>query len=250
MASQTPDELIAALKTVVKLLGATFGPDCEIVLHDLRTPEQSVVAIENGHITGRKLGDPAIGGPTADIALQRSQNDDQRTTVLANYETRTRDGRRLKSSSALFRDHRGRLCAALCLNIDLSSAHEVMRFLTALTSMEFVTDGPQTPALPAQRRPPPRGPAANPQEPAVETVVSEIITEALAMVGKPVEKMQKTDKLASVEHMYNRGLFIIRGSVELAAQALAVSRFTIYNYLDEIKRRRNEPEQDAAADAP
>lgn len=40
-------------------LAAQFGSNCEIVIHDLESNdvEHSIVAIENGYITGRKLGD-------------------------------------------------------------------------------------------------------------------------------------------------------------------------------------------------
>ena len=40
-----------------------FGPDCEIIIHDLKTQdiEHSIVYIINGNITGRKIGDgPSI----------------------------------------------------------------------------------------------------------------------------------------------------------------------------------------------
>jgi hypothetical protein len=41
--------------------------------------------------------------------------------------------------------------------------------------------------------------------------------------------------------MFDRGLFIVEGGVEKAAEALGVTRFTIYNYLDAAKSRRTEP---------
>ncbi len=222
------------------MLGVTFGSHCEVVLHDLRRPEHSIVAIANGHVTGRKLGDPAIGGPEPDIALQRSQSDDGHTNILANYETHTRDGRRLKSSSTVFRDENGVLFAALCLNIDLTSIDTAKNFLETISATDFYTDGDLVPELPAARRGA-RGKLAEtaPEESAVEVTVSGIITEAVAQGHKPLEAMNKADKLACVEYMYDRGLFIIRGAVELVAQALGVSRYTIYNYLDEIKARRS-----------
>ena len=36
-----------------------FGPNCEVVVHDLETEDvdHSIVVIENGHVSGRKLGD-------------------------------------------------------------------------------------------------------------------------------------------------------------------------------------------------
>lgn len=40
-------------------LALQFGPNCEIVVHDLETEDvdRSIVVIENGHVSGRKLGD-------------------------------------------------------------------------------------------------------------------------------------------------------------------------------------------------
>ena len=40
-------------------LALQFGPNCEVVVHDLETEDvdHSIVVIENGHVSGRKLGD-------------------------------------------------------------------------------------------------------------------------------------------------------------------------------------------------
>ena len=46
---------LAALRPIVDGLAATFGPTCEVVLHDYRTPERSVVAVA-GAVTGRNVG--------------------------------------------------------------------------------------------------------------------------------------------------------------------------------------------------
>ena len=44
---------------LAKGLARQFGPNCEVVVHDLDSndPNSSIVAIENGHVTGRKVGD-------------------------------------------------------------------------------------------------------------------------------------------------------------------------------------------------
>ena len=44
------------LLTLAKGIASQFGPNCEVVVHDLATndPERSIVAIENGHVTGRQ----------------------------------------------------------------------------------------------------------------------------------------------------------------------------------------------------
>ena len=44
--------------TIVEFLGKTLGPDYEIVLQDLNPEHQAIVAIVNGHISGRRVGGP------------------------------------------------------------------------------------------------------------------------------------------------------------------------------------------------
>ena len=50
---------LTLLKQIAHGLAQQFGSDCEIVIHDLKTQdlEHSIVYLENGHITNRKLGD-------------------------------------------------------------------------------------------------------------------------------------------------------------------------------------------------
>ena len=47
------------LKQLAKGLAAQFGSSCEVVIHEVseRSAESSILAIENGHVTGRKVGD-------------------------------------------------------------------------------------------------------------------------------------------------------------------------------------------------
>ena len=46
-------------KRMAKGLAGQFGRNCEVVIHDLRETdtEHSIVYIENGHVTGRSIGD-------------------------------------------------------------------------------------------------------------------------------------------------------------------------------------------------
>ena len=45
---------IEAYIPMVKFIAAVCGPRCEVALHDLDDINHSIVAIENGHITGRR----------------------------------------------------------------------------------------------------------------------------------------------------------------------------------------------------
>ena len=75
---------------LAKALAVQFGPNCEIVVHDLGSnePEHSIVAIENGHVSGRKVG----GGPSQ-VVLEALRSDTRKLQDRLDYLTRTEDGR-------------------------------------------------------------------------------------------------------------------------------------------------------------
>ena len=77
-------------------IAGQFGPNCEVVVHDLASndPESSIVAIENGHVTGRKVGD----GPSH-VVLEALRGDPAQLKDHLCYLTRTRDGKILKSTT-------------------------------------------------------------------------------------------------------------------------------------------------------
>jgi predicted transcriptional regulator YheO len=79
--------------------------------------------------------------------------------------------------------------------------------------------------------------SARGEEPEMDTLMKEIISDAVHTFGKPVASMTKDEKIHAVQAMMQRGLFMVRGGVERAAAALHVSRFTIYNYQEELRRR-------------
>ncbi len=47
------------LKQIAKAIAIQFGEDCEVVVHkiDENKTDHSIIAIENGHITNRHIGD-------------------------------------------------------------------------------------------------------------------------------------------------------------------------------------------------
>jgi predicted transcriptional regulator YheO len=221
--------VIAALKHVVKGLEAILGRDVEVVLHDLSRPGHSVVAIAHGEITGRTVGSPIISGPYNDLGLQKlisgeGSGRSETHTLVTDYRTRTREGRELDSTSVILRDHTGRAYAALCVNADRTRLRELQALVRDIAGATGGKDGPDDTDDVAS----------------IDSLVREIIEGGIDATGKPVSMMNKDDKIEAVRHMNDRGLFLIRSSVDLVAASLAVSRFTIYNYLDELKSGSDE----------
>jgi hypothetical protein len=55
-------------------------------------------------------------------------------------------------------------------------------------------------------------------------------------LGHPFHELNREQKQAAVRLLNERGAFLLRRSVETVADAIGVSRITIYNYLNAIER--------------
>jgi predicted transcriptional regulator YheO len=196
---------------VVDGLAATFGPSCEVVLHDCRRGERSVVAVA-GQVTGRRAG-----GALSEIGLSVLAQGDDATNDL-NYVTRTADGRVVKSSTMPLRDEQGRLIGALCVNIDVTALRQASDILSALAGIAPVE-------LPATT-------FTNDFDDVVDAVVR---AEELAR-GKPFGSLSRAERLALISVLDKRGVFAVRNAVPRVSERLGMSRSGLYADLAECRK--------------
>ncbi len=210
--------LIEQLKPLTKAIVDMFGPNCEALIHDLSDLEHSIVWIE-GDVTHRK-----IGGPITDVGLaQLKENQDN---DYINYVTSSADGKVLKSTSVIFRDERGQIFASLCINLDITPFQAVEHILHGITGH------------PADRQ------YTENFSDDINEILETIVYESEREIGKSITAMNKEEKVALVQKMDERGAFQIKKAVPLVARRLGVSRYTVYNYLNEIKEKLSEqPEE-------
>lgn len=212
--------LIESLKNVVDGIAKTFGPRCEVVLHDLRNLEnldRSIIKIANGHITGRK-----VGGPITNKGLKALRSG-MMENLLINYPSGTEDGKRLKSSTIIFRDNKERPIASICINFDVT---DIMAFNAAVQEVFGISEEDQ------------KNEANETFQLDTISTLSTIADEVLRKAGKAVPSMRKTDKIEILEKLDEKGFFLIKKSIQLIAAKLNVSKYTIYNYLDQIHARK------------
>ncbi|MFK7696213.1 transcriptional regulator [Paenibacillus sp. HJGM_3] len=200
------------LQDLVRGLAAQFGSDCEVVLHDLRRPyDSTIVAIENGHITGRKVGDP---GTNLGLEILRGTENNGNKF---NYVTQTKDGRMLRSSSIYMKDKSGATIGSLCINYDITGLLMAEKTLQSLTMA---------------------GPSQVVKESFVSNVtdlLDALLQEAQDQVGKPVAHMLKEDKMRMIQLLDGKGALLVKKGGEKICQYLNISKYTLYNYLEEIK---------------
>lgn len=177
------------------------------------------MAIANGHVSGRRLGGPLVGGPFGDVALRwiYQQGETSQTKI---YETKTRDGRILKSATVLYRDPLGKPYAALCLNHDVNTVTAALSWMSDLVKVPPPDPQPETAETTA------------PSD--VDDVLAQIIQDAMEQYRLP--PLSKHERGSLVKELDEKGAFLVRGAVSRVARAVGVSKFTIYSDLD---RARN-----------
>lgn len=202
-------------KMLVGPLAAAFGPTTEVVLHDLSRLPNSVVAIA-GSVSHRQVGSPAT-----DLGLKVFVADEPPENMIG-YRTEMPDGVVCRSSSIfLYGDHE-RPVAALCINSDIRG------IMAARDVLDHLAATPTT--VPAEG-----SPASGERFYGnVEELADDLLKSAISSIGSSVEEMSKAQKVRVVGELKRRGFFIIREAVDIASEALGVSRYTIYNYLNEI----------------
>ncbi len=114
-------DLLYSYKTTVKFLGSVLGPDYEVVLQDLSNKNHSVIAIENGHISGRTIGSPL----TSAVFQMLSSKVYEENDFIANYKGVAENGHILRSSSMFIKDSNGNPIGLLCINFDDSRYMEL-----------------------------------------------------------------------------------------------------------------------------
>ena len=199
---------------LAKAIARQFGPNCEVVVHDLCTnePEHSIVAIENGHVSGRKLGD----GPSY-VVLEALRSDTRKLEDRLAYLTRTEDGRILKSSTIYLRDETGKAIGIFAINYDIS----------AMKAMEEMIHGFVGAVAPAKE-----SPAITHS---VNELLDQLIEQSVQIVGKPVALMNKEDKVRAIRFLNDSGAFLITKSGAKVCSYFGISKYTLYSYLDEAK---------------
>ena len=154
---------------ICECIAREFGSDCEVVLHDLTRPyDNTIVAIWNGHVTGRQIGG---GGTDAGLAILRGTTKPMDQYC---YINKTKDGRTLRTTSKYILDKDGNLAGSLCINLDIT---KLLAGQAAITNL-------------------------------LHTPSSNTSSEA-------------------------KGAFLIKKSIDHVAEYLGISRFTVYNYLNE-----------------
>lgn len=201
--------LFDLLKNIARAIVQTFGAEvCEVVIHDLADLERSIVWIE-GNVTQR-----SVGGPMTDLGLEMIRAG--RIEDVLSYRMHL-EGKALQSSSVFLRDRKGRPWGAFCINFNVTPLQSIQRSLDAFSR------GSPTPGVKEKFS----------QD--IEETLHHLIAEVVEKIGKPLKEFSRDERLDLIRLLEKKGAFLVRRAVPFIAQQMDVTRYTVYNYLSEIR---------------
>ena len=210
------------LKQIADLVAAQFGSATEVVIHDFTGElDHTIVYIVNGHVTNRTIGD----APTQSFLKYMNVNHPRKSIEKVRHISHLPNGRIIRSSTANFFDEDGTLNSSLCINQDITDLVALENAVKGLSeSGQFETSVLST-----------NGNEFDLQPSSIHGMMDNIITEALAFIGTPPDKMNKDAKIKLLQFLDERGVFMIQKSGQKVCELLGISKFTLYNYLEEAR---------------
>jgi predicted transcriptional regulator YheO len=215
---------------LVDFLGHCFGENTEVVLHDFKDINHSIIKIHNGHISGRTIGDPL----TSFAISKMKDKGKEGPPYYLDYLSMSKNGTPLRSNSFFILDRHGNPRGMLCINTDVTKYQQAAELLQKLaflpsaksTGLENRVNGGNNngssniEALHLSAR----------------DVINEIIYDVTQSREISVERLTVDEKVEIVRRLNEEKFFLIKGAVSEAAAILNISVATVYRYLSKINK--------------
>ncbi|CAM3707372.1 transcriptional regulator [Erysipelothrix urinaevulpis] len=205
----------------IDFLAEVLGKNSEIVLHNLKDLDSSIVAIRNNHITKRQVGDPA----TDYVLRMIQQGIDDNKDFSTNYrDISNRNNQKVKSASLYLRN-KGEIVGMICVNTDVTLFEEIEKSVDALELL-----------LGTYQNNKERNKASKETvSRSVEEMADNIVMELAIKKGISINQFKQDDKYDAIEKLFDNGFFLLKGAVPEASRVLKISEPTVYRYLQNVK---------------
>lgn len=142
---------------------------------------------------------------------------------VANYEGRTRGGKRFVSSTYFIKE-KGELVGLICVNHDVEDFFALSEHLNNLVQAFSLPVGGTYPTTYTENL-----------DDSISGLSSSLIHSTVLNYHVPMEAMHSADKLEVVRILESQGVFATKGSVGQVARELHISEPTVYRYLQKIR---------------
>ncbi|WP_251417251.1 MULTISPECIES: helix-turn-helix transcriptional regulator [Paenibacillus] len=212
---------------VASFIAAIIGPKCEVVVHDISDPEHSIIFIENGYISGRKVGDSSTD-LVLKILKSEAYHEEQ---FIANYKASGKFGQSFRSSTYFIKNDSNELVGLLCLNIDVTHME------VAAEWVQHILQGGPNPYItpPVDEAPKEEKQATEYLQGNADDLLQHMISSVVDKITIPPDRLSPQEKIEIVRELNELGVFLLKGGVSQVAAALSISEPTVYRYLQKLK---------------
>lgn len=207
--TETDRQILQSYRNVVAGLENYLGEGYEIVLHSLESMEHSVIAIANGHHTGRQEG-----SPITDLALHMLHSiEEEEQTGFISYFSKNRKGEPLRSSTIVIYGENHRAIGLLCFNFYLNTS-----IYTVVANL--MDESKSTPPMITETF------VDN-----AEDLLSRVVEQVRQDVNDDGRILSSLKNKEIIRRCHAQGVFQIKNAVSRVAQLLGISKNTVYLHL-------------------
>ena len=205
---------------IAEFISSILGDNCEVVIHDITSPNNSIIFIKNGHLSGRKLG-----GPLTDLVLNIIQNKSYKNkNFVSNYKA-FGNFKTFRSASYFIKNDNSEIIGVLCINIDIEPYNKVKQLMDSLSFISTDSINNKKKTLDTQEQ----------FYDTVDDLLYMMVQKTIAETEIPPDRMSSDEKINIVKKLYDDGAFNLKGAVSEIAKAIQVSEPTVYRYLNKYK---------------
>jgi predicted transcriptional regulator YheO len=199
-----------------------LGENSEVVVHDYRKGyDHTIVYAFNAALSGREVG----GSPKGGMITQLGKDIEPMKDSIQTFSNGPKD-RFFKSFTTLIPDENGKIVGSVCVNLDVSDL-----FMAQKALQTFVQ-------YPATQHVPPANDMDALATKNVDDILKYYMKQAESLVGKPMALMNKEEKIRALDYLDQKGVFKISKTSVLLCETFQVSKYTLYNYLEEARNSR------------
>jgi len=208
----TYDGNLLDLEPLIDFLGSLFHGWIEFTLHDLSKPGRTIIAICNGEVTGRRVGD-SLSDFTQKVICERVRTEEdfrrlKKEVLSASAEIESRD--------MLICGSDGAVRGILSVNISLTPLNQMQRMLDLFRPMNGNHGAKKNGAGEGE---------------SFFDLAKSIVEDVLAGSAVPVDRLMPEERQSIIAELKKAGVFQIKGIVSFVAQEMDISEASVYRYL-------------------
>ena len=211
---------------LVNFLGGCFDSNTEVVLYSLDNIKSSIIACHNGHISGKKIGDPLSSFAISKLKDKGKEG----PPYYLNHISLSKDSTPLKSNTFFILDKSGQPRGVITVSTDVTKYQKAAELLLSLASMPNMENSSQS-GIDFERL------QSTPRD-----LVLDIIYDVTNTKDIDTSRLLPEEKMEVVRKLNCENFFLMKGAVSQIASVLDTSEATIYRYLSKVNKQSGSEE--------